>query len=243
MSARPFKLLAAALLGGALLGGGGVAAQELATGVLAEGPVEILTIDQERLYTGSKFGQKILAEIDAQVRTLQTENRTIESDLETEEKALTEKRPTLSAEEFRKQANEFDAKVKQIRSARDAKERDIGLQRDLAQKKFFNAAVPILAAIMRERGASAIVDRKAVLLSFERIDITEIAIARVDAQLANDSGTTTPDASAPGAQDPATATGAAPTGAGAAPSVGGAATEGAATGSTDAGATGSGSAP
>ncbi len=243
MSARPFSLLAAALLGGALLGGGEAAAQELATGVLAEGPVEILTIDQERLYTGSKFGQNILAEIDAQLRTLQTENRTIEADLEAEEKALTDQRPTLAPEEFRKRANDFDAKVKQIRSARDAKERDIGLQRDLAQKKFFNAAVPILAEIMRERGASAIVDRKAVLLSFERIDITEFAIARIDAQLANDSGTIPPNAPAAGSQEPVPAPEADLPAIAPPPADGGAATDGTGAGSPGGATSGSGSTP
>ncbi|MCF1710004.1 OmpH family outer membrane protein [Tabrizicola sp. J26] len=209
MSRWSDRLLAAALLGGALLGGSVATAQELATGVLAEGPIEILTVDQDRLYSGSRFGQKILAEIETELRALQTENRKIESDLEAEEQELTGKRSTLKPEEFRKLADEFDTKVKQIRAARDAKERDIGLQRDLAQKKFFNAAVPILADIMRERGASAILDRKAVLLSFERIDITEIAIARIDAQLASETQTTPPDATAPPPQDqptePATA--------------------------------------
>lgn len=227
------RLLAAALLGGVLLGGGAAPAQELATGVLADGPLEILTVDQERLYTGSKFGQKILSEIDTQLRALQTENRTIESDLEAEEKRLTDQRATLKPEDFRKLAADFDTKVKQIRAARDAKERDISLQRDLAQKKFFNAAVPILAQIMRERGASAIIDRKAVLLSFERIDITETAIARIDAQLANDSTAGAPATAGPAPQDqPAGPSTAPPVATENPPAGAGAATDGAATGST-----------
>ena len=235
MSGWVDRLLVAALLGGALLGGGTAPAQELATGVLAEGPLEILTVDQERLYSGSKFGQKILSEIDTQLRALQTENRTIESDLEAEEKRLTDQRTKMAPEDFRKLATDFDSKVKQIRAARDAKERDIGLQRDLAQKKFFNAAVPILAEIMRERGASAIIDRKAVLLSFERIDITEIAIARIDAQLANDAAAGT----APAPQDAPAGSGTdpvpsppAPAPAENPPADAGAAPDGAATGST-----------
>jgi hypothetical protein len=48
-------------------------------------PVEgtgILTLDQNRLYTGSRYGQRMLAEIDRQVKALQQENRRLETDLE-----------------------------------------------------------------------------------------------------------------------------------------------------------------
>ncbi len=147
------------------------------------GPVEIVTLDQDRLYANSRFGQKILADIDAQMKALQSENRMLEADLEAEEKSLTDRRATLPAEEFRALADAFDTKVKGIRTARDAKSRDLAAKRDAAQKTFLQTAVPILAQILSEKGASAIVDRSAIILSFDRIDITDLAISRIDAQL------------------------------------------------------------
>jgi Skp family chaperone for outer membrane proteins len=172
---------------------GPVAAQEvpLAPGTVAS---EVVTLDQDRLYTGSRYGQQILADLDRQLKELQAENRRIESGLEAEERDLTERRATLSPEEFRALADAFDAKVKDIRTARDAKARDIGLQRDLAQQTFLEAAVPILAQIMTERGASVIINRDAVILSFDRIDITDEAIARIDAQLDARDAASGPDA-------------------------------------------------
>ena len=174
----------------------------LAQPVLAQSPpgnpvagadtVEILTLDQDRLYTGSRFGQKMLADIDAQLKTLQTENRRLEADLEAEEKSLTDRRAALPADEFRALADAFDTKVKSIRTARDAKGRDLAAQRDAAQKTFLKTAVPILAQILAEKGAAAIVDRSAIVLSFDRIDITDLAISRIDAQLLD--GAAPPDA-------------------------------------------------
>lgn len=167
-----------------VIAGAGVAQElPLATGQ----PVNaILTLDQDRLYQSSRFGQQILTEINSQFKALQAENRDIEAGLEEEERKLTEERATLPAEQFREKAAAFDAKVKEIRAARDAKARDLALQRDAAQKKFLDAAFPILASIMAEQGASAIVNRSAIILSFDRIDITDIAIARIDAQLAKE---------------------------------------------------------
>ncbi len=125
-------------------------------------------------------------------RELQAENRKLEADLEAEEKALTERRATLPPEEFRLLADAFDAKVKGIRAARDAKANDLTAQREAARKTFIETAVPVLAAILRERGAAAIIDRSAVVLSFDRIDITDLAIARVDAQLAPEGASVAP---------------------------------------------------
>lgn len=143
----------------------------------------VLTIDKDRLFAESRFGQKMIADTDVEVKALQAENRRIEADLEAEEKVLTARRDTLSAEEFRGLATAFDAKVKDIRTARDAKARELALKRDGARQTFLKTAIPILAEIMSEKGASAIVDRSAIVVSFDRIDITDLAIARIDALL------------------------------------------------------------
>lgn len=152
----------------------------------------VLLLDQDRLFSDSRFGQRLLGELDAKTKELQTENRKLEADLEAEEKNLTERRATLPPEEFRTLADAFDAKVKAIRVARDAKSNDLAAQREAARKTFIQTAVPILAEILSERGAAAIIDRSAVVLSFDRIDITDLAIARVDALLAPDGATVPP---------------------------------------------------
>jgi Skp family chaperone for outer membrane proteins len=171
------RLAVAALA--ALVLGGPAGAQE--TRPFAGG---VLLVDQERLFSASRFGQQIQAEIEAETKALQSENRKLETDLEAEERALTDRRTTLPAEEFRALAEAFDTKVKGIRAARDAKAADLTARREAARKTFFETAVPILAAIMRDQGAFAIIDRSAVIIAFDRIDVTDLAIARIDAQLA-----------------------------------------------------------
>lgn len=147
----------------------------------------ILTMDQDRLFVGSAFGKAALAREEAATRALAAENVRIEQTLEIEEKDLTTRRATLPTAEFAALAAAFDAKVEQIRTAQDAKSRAIGLRRDEDRKRFLQAAIPVLGSLLTENGAVAILDKNAIILSLSAIDVTEAAIARVDAALGDGS--------------------------------------------------------
>lgn len=148
-------------------------------------PMAVLTLDKDRLFSGSRFGARTIEAVEVQARALQAENRRIEADLEAEEKSLTDRRAGMSPEEFRTEADAFDVKVKGIRAAQEAKARDLAAQRDAARQVFLQASAPVLAQILQERGAVAILDRSAIILSFDRADVTDLAIARIDAVLAD----------------------------------------------------------
>ena len=80
-----------------------------------------LIINQERLLTGSRMGQEILAEEERQRDALRAEARALDASFEAEERQLTEQRPTLPAEEFRKLSDAFDARVVEVKSGRVVK--------------------------------------------------------------------------------------------------------------------------
>jgi Skp family chaperone for outer membrane proteins len=147
------------------------------------GESRILTVDQNRLYTGSRYGKSIQAEIEAQTKALTAENRDIEAELEAEEKALTERRAEVTPEEFQVLAEAFDKKVNGIRQARSEKLRQLEAQQAQAQRTFLQRAGPVLAQIMKEKGADVIVDRSAIILLNARVDITNLAIERIDASV------------------------------------------------------------
>jgi Skp family chaperone for outer membrane proteins len=146
-------------------------------------PSPLLTIQRERLFTDTAYGKAVQVRLDEAAQALQTENRRIDADLEAEEKALTEKRATLPPEEFRKLAENFDIKVEGIRQAQEVKGRSLSAERDVEQKRVLETALPILAALMAEKGAVAILDKDVVFLAFDRNDVTDEAIRRIDAEL------------------------------------------------------------
>jgi Skp family chaperone for outer membrane proteins len=163
---------------------------------------QILTLDKERLFSGSRFGQAITRAVEVEVAALTAENRQIDAALEAEERELTEKRPTMTPAEFRVLADAFDEKVTALRSAQDGKSKALTRMRDEGRQRFFEAAVPILAALMQDMGALAILSNEAVILSFDRIDMTDEAIARLDAAL-GDGADILPSPDASPSEDPA----------------------------------------
>lgn len=148
----------------------------------------LLTIQPDRLFSESLFGKRIAQEIEAEGAVLTAENRNIEAELRAEERDLTQRRSSMEAEAFRTLADAFDRKVQETRSTQDQKLREINLLGETARREFFAASLPVLEGIMRETGAGAILDHSTVFLSADVVDITDLAIARIDKVLGDGLG-------------------------------------------------------
>ena len=164
--------------------GAGVRAQEV-TVQPPQAPAQVLLIDQDRLFSGSVFGQAVGGVIDRVGRDLSAQNREIEDVLTQEEQRLTELRSSLSVEDFRLRAAEFDARVVEIRSEQDAKNRALGAYAEAARQRFLEIMGPILIDLVQRSGAEVLMDRRAVIFARDDIDITDEAIAAIDAALAD----------------------------------------------------------
>nr|WP_244270243.1 OmpH family outer membrane protein [Leisingera aquaemixtae] len=143
----------------------------------------ILTIQPERLFSESAFGQRVEREMEAEGAVLTAENRRIEAELRREELELTERRSGMEPQAFRALADAFDQKVQDTRRRQEQKLREITQMGEEARREFISASLPVLQQILRETGAGAILDHASVFLSADAADITSLAIARVDAVL------------------------------------------------------------
>jgi Skp family chaperone for outer membrane proteins len=159
-------------------------------GQLIRSPV--LSLDQDRMFAVSAFGQRIEAELQADGSLLEAENRRIEAELEAEEKDLTARRPAMSADAFRALADAFDTKVQRIRNEQTAKARALGLRTEEAQRQFIEAARPVLEQMMVDAGAVVIIDPRSVVMSRAAIDVTEEAIRRINANIGDGTGEAMP---------------------------------------------------
>lgn len=154
----------------------------------------VLTVDPDALFANSMFGQAFEERLAADTSALEAENRRLEKELAAEEQELTDKRPELDPERFRELADTFDSKVQRIRKQQQAKARELGSRADDARRRFFSAAAPVLQSIMQEAGAAVIVDKRSVFMSANIVDVTQLAIERVDAVIGK--GADLPDAPA-----------------------------------------------
>ena len=141
----------------------------------------LLVIDRDRVLSDSERGRAMLAELEEATAALEAENHEIEARLRAEERDLTERRPGMEPEAFRAEAEAFDERVRAIREERLARGRELLAREEALQRRFWDEAVPVLAAILQERGAVVVLDRESVFLSADSADITAEAIARIDA--------------------------------------------------------------
>lgn len=174
-------ILSIALIAGGSLVFSPIAASSQDVGVVQS---QVLVIDPERLFNQTRLGQSFLAQIQVERDALIARNRQIEAELEAEEKALTEKREETSPEEFREMADDFDARVQDIRRDSERRVRDLERNRERAPVEFMRQVEPVLVDIMRAAGGVVVVDARNVLLRADVIDITDVAIARIDSVLA-----------------------------------------------------------
>jgi len=150
----------------------------------------ILVVESDRLYFDSLFYQRVAREITVAREALEAENAQIAADLESEELDLTERRAEISPDDFRTLADAFDEKVRRVRQAQDIKARALLSRQEQGRAEFLTAAAPVLEEMMREAGTVVILERREVFLSLNAIDVTERALARIDARLGD--GTSTP---------------------------------------------------
>ena len=73
-----------------------------------------------------------------------------------------------------------------LRRERDEASAQLGRARDEAEQILRNAALPVLAQIVLERGAVAVFERRDVFIVDDSIDITDAAIARINDQVGAD---------------------------------------------------------
>ncbi|MFD1159457.1 OmpH family outer membrane protein [Roseovarius aestuarii] len=146
---------------------------------------DILLLDPDRLFTETQLGQRINRDYLAKREKLIAQNDKIAAELEAEELSLTEKRAGLSPEEFRELADAFDVKVQEIRRDSERAVRELERSRDRAPVTFMRIVEPVLVQLMRESGGAVILDVRSVLLRADVVDITSVAIRRVDAEIGN----------------------------------------------------------
>ncbi len=167
-----------------------------AQGVPAGG---VYTLNQERLFSESRYGRRVREELARRQQALAAENRRLERQLKTEEQKLTDQREGMDPKAFRKLADAFDARVEKIRKDQARKAQDLNRWLEQQRKQFFEAAAGLLPKLALDLGVSVIIDERATFYAVHAADLTALAIARIDSQLGD--GLRQPPADGKGATD------------------------------------------
>lgn len=144
---------------------------------------KILVIDRSVLLRASKAGQSMVAQINDYRNKAETEFRTQGQALQKEGQALQQQVAILAPDVKAKKIRDFQAK--QSAFQRKLEQRQGLIQGGLykAQQQVEVQLKPILQQVMQERGANLLLDRGAVVLVPNSMDVTALAVQRLDQKL------------------------------------------------------------
>lgn len=159
-----------------------VALPEIASAQVVPAPsAPVIVVDMARVLRDAEVARALrVIEIEAR-RALRVTLDEVKVSLEAEEAELVKLRATLPKDQFDVRVRAFDQRVR--RERQEAQDKGAALQaRFTAARTALEGAIqPVLAGLMRERGAVVALDRKAVLLVTEPQDATAELIVRLDA--------------------------------------------------------------
>ena len=143
-------------------------------------PAPILLMDRDGLLTDTRLGQSILLQEDADRDALIQEGQEIARAFESEETQLTERRLSMSSEDFQVLSDDFDTRVQAVRDRQLAEGFALQQESEENRKRFLEFARPYIGKIMQKYSASAVLDVRSVIQFNRAMDITDELIILLD---------------------------------------------------------------
>jgi outer membrane protein len=143
----------------------------------------IIVIDRNFILQRSSAGQDMVNQVQNLSKQAETEFKTQETQLAAEANQLQQQLAILAPDVRDQKEKEFTSKQQAFQAKVTQRQAEIQAGFNKSAHQLEVALEPILKGIMGERGANMVVDRSAVILSTVDVDVTPIAVQRLDKAL------------------------------------------------------------
>jgi len=143
----------------------------------------IIVIDRNFILQRSSAGQDMVNQVQNLSKQAETEFKNQETQLATEANQLQQQLAILAPDVRDTKEKEFTNKQQAFQTKVAQRQAEIQAGFNKAAHQLEVALEPILKGIMIERGANMVVDRSAVILSTVDVDVTPVAVQRLDKAL------------------------------------------------------------
>lgn len=154
----------------------------ISTAMAQDGAV-ILIVNQAQVFGQSKAGQSMVP----QLQKLQEDyNNELNSEVEKvvkEAEDLQKQKGLMAEDVWTQKAQQVAVKQNNLPTLREVKVREIQISENQARGKITEALLPILEKIVKDRGATLLLDRSAVMYAANDNDITKEVITQLDKKL------------------------------------------------------------
>ena len=143
----------------------------------------IVVIDRQLILQRSSAGKEMVTQTQNLSKQAETQFRTEETALQGEAVQLQQQMAILAADVRAQKEKDFTAKQQAFQTRVQQRQAQIQAGFNNAARQLEVALDPILQTIMRERGANMVLDRSAVIVAAVDVDVTNVAVQRLDRAL------------------------------------------------------------
>jgi Skp family chaperone for outer membrane proteins len=143
----------------------------------------ILVVDRQAILRFSKVGQDIVRQVNAYTQAAENEFKSQRDSLQKEQAAIQQQMAILAPDVREQKRKAFEAKVAAFQQKVQSRQSEIQGGVLQARQQVEQALAPVLQGIMQERQANLLLDRAAVVLGTIDIDVTKVAVQRLDQKL------------------------------------------------------------
>jgi outer membrane protein len=144
---------------------------------------KILVINRGAILQGSKVGQDIVRQVQGFTQSAETEFKAEGEALRRDQQALQQQIAILAPDVKAKKIKDFQGRAAAFQQKVQARQGQIQYGVLKARQQVEQTLGPILQDIMKERGANLLLDRQAVVLGTVDVDVTGLAIQRLDQKM------------------------------------------------------------
>lgn len=144
---------------------------------------KILVIDRQALLRQSAVGIDIAKQVEGYTKAAEAQLKGEGEGLRKEEQALQQQVAILAPDVKAQKIKAFEQKQAAFQQRVQQKQNQIRYGVALAQRQVEAAAGPIVQGLMQERGANLLLDRQAVVIGAPGLDVTAVAIQRLNQKL------------------------------------------------------------
>jgi Skp family chaperone for outer membrane proteins len=143
----------------------------------------ILVIDRNAILRASKVGQSIVQQVNGYSQAAEKEFKAQADSLRSQEQQLQQQVAILAPDVKAKKIKAFQAQQQAFQQKVQTRQTQIQGGVLQARQQVEKALGPILQGILRERHANLLFDRNAIVLGTVNIDVTGVAIQRLDQKM------------------------------------------------------------
>ena len=143
----------------------------------------ILVIDRNAILRASKVGQSIVQQVNAYSQAAEKEFKGQATSLRSQGQQLQQQVAILAPDVKAKKIKAFEAQQQAFQQKVQARQAQIQGGVLQARQEVEKALGPILQGILRERHANLLLDRNAIVLGTVNVDITGVAVQRLNQKL------------------------------------------------------------